>query len=96
MKIKGHDGVIEKNIQKGKITYSVDIDDLKLYATEKGVLYFQIFVQGEKSDIFYSSLFPSKIAGYLEEAEKRGNKESISISFNKPYLEFQLYSYNNF
>lgn len=92
VQIKGHDDTAEKFIHKEKITYPVDIADLNLYATEKGVLYFQIFLKGESSEVFYCSLYPSKIAGYLEEAVKRGNKESISISFNKLGKDpFRLY-----
>ena len=83
VQIKGHIDKEQKFITKDHITYPVDIDDLELYGTEKGVLYFQIFINGEEKEVFYSSLYPSKVADYLNIAKLSGNKTSISISFEK-------------
>ena len=63
--------------------YSVRLSDLRAYATEKGVLYFQIFINGQEREIFYSSLYPSRILDYLEKAKKKKNSVSISIPFRK-------------
>lgn len=83
VQIKGHYDLKNKYYGKETITYSVEIDDLKAYATEKGVLYFQIFIIGQKREIYYSSLYPSKIADYLERAKKKGNKKTFCIQFNR-------------
>lgn len=83
VQVKGHNDSKHEYINKKRITYKVDINDLRAYATEKGVLYFQIFVDERKSSIFYASLYPSKIATYLEEIECKGNKETYSIPFTK-------------
>ena len=83
VQIKGHLDLENKYINAKRITYSVDLDDLKAYATEKGVIYFQIFINDNKKEVFYSSLYPSKIADYLEKAKEKGNKSSISIVFTK-------------
>lgn len=83
VQVKGHNDQTHKYIGKDRIKYSVEIDDLKAYSTEKGVLYFQIFIDNTERDIFYASLFPSKIADYLEVASKKGNKKTISIPFIK-------------
>ena len=81
VQIKGHTDAKGNQIDKNKIKYKVVIDDLRAYATEKGVLYFHIFVYGKRKEIFYASLFPSKVADYLEKANVRGNKKSLNIPF---------------
>ena len=83
VQIKGHNDAKQKYINRYRITYPVDLDDLRAYSTEKGVLYFQIFIYSGRTEIFYASLFPSKIADYLDSAEKRGNTKSINIPFIK-------------
>ena len=85
VQIKGHIDREKKYINKKRITYSVEIADLKVYFRDRGILYFEIFMSedGKRREIFYSSLFPSKLKSYIETAEKKGNKEYISISFSK-------------
>ena len=83
VQIKGHNDETIKYLNKNRVTYPVTLDDLNAFATEKGVLYFQIFMKDTTVEIFYSSLFPSKIADYLEKAKKRKNISSISIPFVK-------------
>lgn len=85
VQIKGHIDKEQNYINKKRITYPVKIADLKVYFRDRGVLYFEIFMSedGKRREIFYSSLFPSKIKSYLETAEKKGNKGSINISFSK-------------
>ena len=81
VQIKGHNDFKQKYIRKDRIKYSVKLADLEAYATEKGVLYFQIFMDGKNSEIFYVSLYPSKIADYLDAAKKKGNTTTYSIPF---------------
>lgn len=85
VQIKGHIDTTEKYVNESEITYSVNKEDLNLYFNDRGVLYFQIFIaaDGKRKEIFYASLFPSKIKKYLDEIERRGNKGSIKIPFVK-------------
>ena len=83
VQIKGHEDASKKYINKKMIQYAVEIDDLKAYATEGGVIYFEIFVSDTKDVIFYNCLYPSKVAKLIADAEKKGNKKSISITFNR-------------
>ena len=83
VQIKGHIDEKQRYIKKDRITYAVELDDLRAYSTEKGVLYFQIFLFDGQREVFYSSLYPSRILDYLEKAEKRHNENSINIPFIK-------------
>ncbi len=85
VQIKGHIDLDLKYMNKLRITYPVSIEDLRVYFYDRGVLYFQIFISedGSRKEIFYSSLFPSKIKSYLEKAERKGNTETINIPFTK-------------
>lgn len=83
VQIKGHYDKKQVYINASRIDYPVQLNDLKAYATEKGVLYFLIFINGNNREVFYSSLFPSKIADYLDKAKIKGNSAKISINFNK-------------
>lgn len=83
VQIKGHSDPKHKYLNRDRITYSVALSDLEAYATEKGVLYFQIFLGENEREIFYASLYPSKIADYLDTAKKRRNTTALSIPFIK-------------
>lgn len=85
VQIKGHVDKRNEYMKKEKIMYSVDLEDLYIYFNDRGVLYFQIFMSeyGKEREIFYASLFPSKIKSYLDKADKKGNKKSIRIPFVK-------------
>lgn len=85
VQIKGHNDPQHKFLNNEKISYPVKLDDLNVYATEKGVLYFLIFLDGNQREIFYASLYPSKIADYLESAQKKGN----SATYNIPFLKLE-------
>ena len=63
VQIKGHIDNQNKYMDKKKITFPVDIDDLMVYFKGRGVLYFEVFIseEGKRKENFYSSLFPSKI-----------------------------------
>lgn len=85
VQIKGHIDNQNKYMDKKKITFPIDIDDLMVYFKGRGVLYFEVFMseEGKRKEIFYSSLFPSKIKSYLKLIQKKGNKHSITITFTK-------------
>lgn len=83
VQIKGHFDEKQRYIKKDRITYEVKLVDLRAYSTGKGVLYFQVFLCDNQREIFYTSLFPSKILDCLEKAEKRHNEKSINIPFYK-------------
>lgn len=83
VQIKGHNDPQHKFLNNKKISYPVALGDLKAYATEKGMLYFLIFLDGNQREIFYASLYPSKIADYLEAAQKKGNSGTYNIPFLK-------------
>ena len=69
VQIKGHNDEKKRYINKKRIRYKVELDDLRAYSTEKGVLYFQIFLCDNQREIFYTSLFPSNILDYLMSTE---------------------------
>ena len=83
VQIKGHIDDKQRYINKDRITYAVALDDLRAYSTEKGVLYFHIFLYNEQREVFYTSLYPSRILDYLDKAEQRHNVNSINIPFLK-------------
>ena len=85
VQVKGHIDKEEKYINKQHITYEVDLADLRVYFRDRGVLFFEVFMSedGKKREVFYASLFPTKIKYYLEKASKKGNKGSINIAFRK-------------
>ena len=85
VQIKGHIDQKRKYLDNARITYPVNLADLKVYFKGTGVLYFIVFMSqdGKKREVFYASLFPSKIKTYLEDAEKRGNTKTINIPFTK-------------
>ena len=83
VQIKGHIDDKQRYINKDKITYAVALDDLRAYSTEKGVLYFHVFFCDEQQEVFYTSLYPSRILDYLDKAEHRHNEKSINIPFSK-------------
>lgn len=85
IQIKGHIDKDRKYMDEDRVKTSVSLDDLKVYYRKFGCLYFVMYMNEDGSDveIFYSSLYPSKIKGYLDEAERKGNKDSFTIPFVK-------------
>lgn len=86
VQIKGHCTDNKKYYGKRKIKYEISIDDLRVYSREKGVIYFQIFIgetQKNRKEIYYISLYPSKILYFIEKAIRRGNKGTINVPFFK-------------
>ena len=80
IQIKGHIVKERKVMAREYLTSSVDLEDLKVYYKRFGCLYFVMFMNEDGSvvEIFYSSLYPSKIKKYLGAAEKKGNKGTNS------------------
>ena len=81
VQIKGHNDATKKYINKKSITYPVEVEDLRLYGTEKGVVYFQIFIDQQNVSLFYISLFPSKIADYLDTGRNKRERTRKNIPF---------------
>lgn len=84
VQVKGHvDNTGAKYKGKERITASVELEDLRNYYRRTGCLYFVIYMndQGKDIEIFYSSLYPSKIKVYLDKANRKGNTNSISLPF---------------
>lgn len=85
VQIKGHVDRARKFMDQERIKVPVSLSDLNVYYRKFGCLYFVVYMneEGSESEIFYSSLYPSKIKEYLEEAAQKGNKGTISIPFLK-------------
>ena len=99
VQIKGHIDDPMKNksrkkeyIGRQRITYPVKLTDLKVYSKNGGVIYFEIFMspEGEESEVFYASLYPSILKKYIDEKENKlakkkiqPNNPTISITFTR-------------
>ena len=86
VQVKGRTDNVAKYFNEETIKYLVDVRDLKLYYEQRGCLYFIVFFDEEskQGEIFYSSLYPSKIKGYLE---RKGNKRKKQISLKFSHLK---------
>ncbi len=84
VQVKGRTDNVAKYQNGSTITYPVDVRDLKLYYEQRGCLYFIVFFDetSKQGEIFYSSLYPSKIKGYLERNGKK-HKKQISLKFSR-------------
>ena len=85
VQIKGHIDRENKYFSKEKITYPVEVADLKVYFKGTGTIYFLVFMteDGKKREIYYASLFPSKIKRYLQRVEEKMLTKTISIPFRR-------------
>lgn len=83
VQVKGHIITDKYDIGKNHIVYPVQINDLKVYLKDRGIIYFQIFMSEDNTEqhIFYCSLLPLKIKTLLETA--KNNKSFINITFVK-------------
>ena len=83
VQIKGHIDDEGKFINKKRISYSVDVEDLRVYSQKEGVVYFQVFVTSNRNrqEVFYATLYSSRIKSYLQEVKE--NQKSKSITFTK-------------
>lgn len=86
VQVKGRTDNVAKYFNEETIKYLVDVRDLKLYYEQRGCLYFIVFFDEEskQGEIFYSSLYPSKIKGFLE---RKGNKRKKQISLKFLHLK---------
>lgn len=99
VQIKGHidDPVKNKSrkrdyLGRQRITYPVELADLKIYSKGGGVIYFEIFMSpdGKEREVFYASLYPSVLKKYIDEKErklarkkKKPKNPTISIVFSR-------------
>lgn len=83
VQVKGHIDDKEEFLNKRKITYAVEVDDLRVYSEKEGVVYFQVFMKSDwsRKEIFYTSLYGSKLKSVLKEVKE--NQKSKSIVFRK-------------
>lgn len=81
VQIKGHSDQEHKNFDKTKISHKVDLCDLDGFGSEKGGIYFIVYVDGEgNGQIFYVPLYPSLVLEYIE---KCGDQKSLHIPFHR-------------
>lgn len=83
IQVKGHQDDEHREINREKIQYPVELEVLKNYYNDRGVLYFRILFSSTRKEIFYSILYPSKIKSYLDEASRKKNKRLINITLTK-------------
>lgn len=83
VQIKGHSVSDDDIPSNDRVSFPVDLLDLKAYSTENGLIYFHINVGLERGEIFYRSLYPSVVASILDRAAEKGNKKSITIQFSR-------------
>lgn len=85
VQIKGHIDRENKYFSKEKITYPVEVADLKVYFKGTGAIYFLVFMteDGKKREIYYASLFPSKIKRYLQHVGEKLLTKTINIPFRR-------------
>lgn len=71
-----------KDFSKPKITYSVNVNDVKLYQNNGGVAFFVVYVNADTSEkkIYYRLLAPIELRKIAKIA---GKKKEISIVFNE-------------
>lgn len=83
VQLKGHIDDKEKYINKQRISFPVEVADLRVYSQKEGVLYFLVFVTSDRSkrEIFYVSLYSSKIKSFIQQIKE--NQKEKSITFTK-------------
>lgn len=76
-------GTVKDDITHDKISYPVDTLDMRHFLTIGGTMYFVVYIapDGERHQIYYSTLTPVKINTYLDMS---GEQDSKSIEF-KPF-----------
>ena len=75
VQIKGHK---ENNVKKKKISYQIDLSDLRNYLNAGGTTFMVVYVSedGEKSQIYYVSLLPFELKRLIN---KYGHQKSKRI-----------------
>lgn len=72
-----------KNIPKNTYSYSVDVNELKVFQRDGGIAYFLIYVHPtnpDKCKVFYSFLTPVDLVRYITSA---GNQKTISVNMTE-------------
>jgi len=65
-------------------TFPCEINDLKNYKNDNGAMYFVVEVKSSiEQKVFLAKFLPKKLSDILAEAEKRGNKKTISCKFHQ-------------
>ena len=82
IQIKGRTDRVAQYMNKNTLNFPVDTRDLKLYYEQTGCLYFVIFFDDTTKcgEVFYASLFPSKLKSVLDKEYNKGKKQ-IQIRF---------------
>lgn len=77
VQVKGKEN---EDFSKDKITFSVDVSDIRNFLSDGGAIYFVVYVSadGSNNKIYYNALSPIKLKYYLEEA---GGQQTKSIEF---------------
>ena len=83
IQIKGHIDDKQEYINKHYISYPVEVADLRIYSQKEGIVYFQVFMTSSRSEreIFYTTLYSSKIKSYLQHV--KDDQKYKSITFTK-------------
>jgi len=74
-------GTLKNKVERDKISFSVDVVDLKSFRSDGGVMYFVVYITPDKTQrcIYYNALVPVKIDDYLNRCEKNQKEKSIEF-----------------
>lgn len=74
-------GKIVKDCNKERTTYTIDINNLKGYCLDGGVIYFVVLMEenGDNETIFYINLLPYIINNYIKRAESAQKTISVTL-----------------
>ncbi len=84
--IKGRTDDKGQYINKQRIMYKVSTADLRVFSQKEGAIYFIVFITSDRrrKEIFYSTLYSSKIKSYLQHVdEKQGSKNIVFTKMKK-------------
>lgn len=79
VQVKGH---VAKNLKKKKVTFSMEIADIRNYLYVGGTIFFVVYMDGEaeKSKIYYVALLPYDLKRILK---KYGNQKKKSLELKE-------------
>lgn len=87
IQVKGH---YNKKTFKDKITYPVNVFDLRNYLNDSGVIYFVIYIKNfDDYKIYYNTLLPFDLTRLLKNAKDQKSKSIELIEFPKDELEIR-------
>lgn len=103
VQVKGKEIKRKKDLSKSKISYSVEVSDLKNYLNEGGTIFFVVLTDGKNSKIYYNSLIPVKLKDILEKIDNQVTKSiqltlfpSDNIKKCNIFREFCIYKREQF